>query len=85
MVRIFCATLVLLAGLAVAEAAATRIVNPDGTTVDVVTNDAGSLVTSYSPQGRQTEKLRYPTYRGDEGHERLLMLLSPPGAKWQRQ
>ena len=85
MVRTLCAALALFAGIAAAEAAATRISNPDGTTVDVVTNEWGSLVTSYNSAGQRTDKLRYPAYKGDEGHERLLKLLSPPGAEWQRE
>lgn len=85
MVRILCAALVLVASLSVALAQATRIKNPDGTTVDVVTNNAGSLVTSYDPSGHQTDKLRYPDYRGAEGHTRLIRLLSPPGAKTETQ
>ncbi|GAB5374873.1 MAG: acetyl/propionyl/methylcrotonyl-CoA carboxylase subunit alpha [Acuticoccus sp.] len=79
------AALVVLMSAGAASAQATRIVNPDGTKVDVVTNNGGSLVTSYNDAGRQTDKLRYPAYRGEEGHERLLKLLSPPGAEWIRQ
>lgn len=85
MVRMMCAALVLLAGIAAAEAATTRISNPDGTTVDVVTNEWGSVVTSYSSAGKRTDQLRYPAYKGDDGHERLLKLLSPPGATWDRK
>lgn len=83
--QLLAAALVVLVGAGAASAQATRIVNPDGTKVDVVTNNGGSLVTSYNDEGRQTDKLRYPAYRGEEGHERLLKLLSPPGAEWLRE
>lgn len=83
MVRMVCAVLLLVASLGAAHAQATRISNPDGTKVDVVTNNFGSVVTSYNDEGRQTDKLRYPAYKGEEGHQRLLKVLSPPGAKWQ--
>ena len=53
--------------------------------MDVVTNEWGSLVTSYNSAGQRTDKLRYPAYKGDDGHERLLKLLSPPGATWDRK
>jgi len=83
MARMVMAVLFVVAGLAAAHAQATRISNPDGTKVDVVTNNAGSVVTSYNDEGRQTDKLRYPAYKGEEGHQRLLKMLSPPGAEWQ--
>ncbi|MEM9224024.1 MAG: hypothetical protein AAGB11_16710 [Pseudomonadota bacterium] len=85
MVRMALAALLLLAGVGAADAATTRINNPDGTVVDVVTTQTGSVVTSYDSSGNRTDKLRYPTYSGDDGHERLLLMLSPPGAKLERQ
>ncbi|MEO1103277.1 MAG: hypothetical protein AAFW98_06040 [Pseudomonadota bacterium] len=84
MIRMALAALVLVAGIAAAQAQSTRITNPDGTKVDVVTGASASTVTSYDPEGRQTDKLRYPGYGGEEGHARLLLLLSPPGAKHER-
>ncbi|MEM0907905.1 MAG: hypothetical protein AAGJ94_11110 [Pseudomonadota bacterium] len=85
MLRSTLAALILCVAISSANAASTRISNPDGTTVDVMTTATGSIVTSYDDNGRQTDKLRYPDYKGDDGHERLLLLLSPPGAKLQRQ
>ncbi|MEM6761542.1 MAG: hypothetical protein AAF615_01570 [Pseudomonadota bacterium] len=70
---------------AAAAADATRISNPDGTVVDVVTTATGSTVTSYDPQGAVTSKLRYPTYKGEEGHQAILLYLAPPGAKFEKQ
>lgn len=84
MIRMALAALVLTLGVATAAAQSTRITNPDGTVVDVVTGGSSSTVTSYNAEGKRTDKLRYPGYGGEEGHARLLLLLSPPGAKQER-
>lgn len=83
MVRTLCAALLLALTITAADAAATRIINPDGTTVDVLTNERYSIVTSYDATGRRTDQLRYPGYVDEEGHQRLLRILSPPGARYE--
>ena len=82
MFRALGAALFLALAMTVAEAAATRIINPDGTTVDVLTNERYSIVTSYDANGRRTDQLHYP-HNDDEGHQRLLRILSPPGAQYE--
>jgi len=83
--RTILAALIVALGVTAAEAAASRISNPDGTVVDVVTTARDSVVTSYDDEGNVTSTLRYPDYAGEEGHERLLRLLSPPGAAIERR
>ncbi len=85
MIRIILVALTIAFSAAAAEAGATRIKAPDGSVIDVITTPSASVVTSYTPEGKMASRLRYPDYRGDEGHAALVRLLSPPGATQETQ
>ncbi|WMS44361.1 hypothetical protein RDV64_08215 [Acuticoccus sp. MNP-M23] len=85
MIRIVLVALTIAFSAVAAQAGATRIKAPDGSVIDVITTASASVVTSYTPQGKMSSRLRYPTYKGDDGHERLILLLSPPGSTHERQ
>ena len=67
-----------------ALAAESIITMPDGWKVHVKTTPSGSIATDFTPEGRKSQVLRYPAYKGEDRHQALLMILTPPGATIER-